>query len=65
MIRHTFLFIALVGVLTTAVFSSSFGHGVGYETLPPQLLGGKKVAMEVNSKTDNSAGKRHLQLFPI
>jgi len=64
MVRHTFLFIVLVGVLTTAVFSSSFGHGVGYETLPPQTLGDKEVAMEVNSKTDNT-GKRQLNFFLV
>ncbi len=54
----------LFGILFLVVFLSSlhaaFGHGVGFETLPPQMLGDKKVAMEVSSIVDNSTGRRQV-----
>lgn len=50
-----FLFIVLrVCAFTSVMGSSAFGHGVGYETLPAQMLGDRKVAMEVNSIVDNA-----------
>ncbi len=63
MILQTLLLAVFVGVLVIVAFPSALGHGVGYETLPPQSLDGKKVAMEVNSKTDNSTGKKQLSFF--
>ncbi|TBR26531.1 MAG: peptidase [Candidatus Nitrosotenuis sp.] len=56
---------ALVGILSVAVFlsmsaHSAFGHGVGFETLPPKMLGDRKVAMEVSSTVDNSTNRRQV-----
>ena len=47
-------------VFTPLIVSSAFGHGVGYETLPAQMLGDRKVAMEVNSIVDNATSKRQV-----
>ncbi len=56
-----FLFVMLATcVFTTLMVSSAFGHGVGYETLPAQMLGDRKVAMEVNSVVDNATSKREI-----
>ncbi|TBR11886.1 MAG: hypothetical protein EPO62_01105 [Candidatus Nitrosotenuis sp.] len=54
---------ALVGILSLVVFlsmssHSALGHGVGFETLPPKMLGDRKVAMEVSSVVDNSTNSR-------
>jgi len=38
----------------------AYGHGIGYETLPPQMLGDRQVAMEVSSTVDNSTGKKQI-----
>ena len=51
----------IVGVLLLIIFLGvsthyASGHGVGFETLPPQMLGDRKVAMEVSSVLDNSTG---------
>ena len=56
---------ALVGILSLVVFlsmsaHSAFGHGVGFETLPPKMLGDRKVAMEVSSTVDNSTNSRQV-----
>jgi len=55
----------LVGILSLAVLlgmsaHSAFGHGVGFETLPPKMLGDRKVAMEVSSNVDNSTHRRQV-----
>ena len=55
----------LVGILSLIVFLSisahaAFGHGVGFETLPPKMLGDKKVTMEVSSNVDNSTNRRQV-----
>ncbi len=55
----------LVGILSLVVFlsmpaHSAFGHGVGFETLPPKMLGDRKVAMEVSSTVDNSTNRRQV-----
>ncbi|MGQ0772464.1 MAG: hypothetical protein ACT4NT_06820 [Nitrososphaerota archaeon] len=49
-----------VCVFATGIVSFAFGHGVGYETLPAQMLGDRKVAMEVNSIVDNATSKRQI-----
>lgn len=41
-------------------FDAAFGHGIGYETLPPQMLEGRMVAMEVNSNVDNATGRKQI-----
>lgn len=42
------------------VFQTAFGHGLGYETLPPQMLGDRKVAMEVSSTVDNATSRKQV-----
>jgi hypothetical protein len=53
------LFVAFV-IFFVVSFNVAFGHGVGYETLPPQMLGDRKVAMEVNSSVDNATGRKQI-----
>lgn len=57
----TQLLIAVFVVFFVVVsLDAAFGHGVGYETLPPQMLGDRKVAMEVNSDVDNATGRKQI-----
>lgn len=56
---------ALVGVLLLVVFLSivthnASGHGVGFETLPPIMMGDKKVTMEISSNVDNATNRRQV-----
>ncbi|HEY8109781.1 MAG TPA: peptidase [Candidatus Nitrosotenuis sp.] len=58
--RHT-----LVGILFLVVFLSVsthnvFGHGVGFETLPPKMLGDRKVTMEISSNVDNATNRKQI-----
>lgn len=50
---------SLIMVLGTSAHLA-FGHGVGFETLPPKMLGDRKVAMEVSSTVDNSTNRRQV-----
>ena len=55
----------LIGILSLIIFlgissHAAFGHGVGFETLPPKMLGDRKVAMEVSSNVDNSTNRRQI-----
>lgn len=52
-----FVAFAIFFVITV---NGAFGHGVGYETLLPQMLGDRKVAMEVNSNVDNATGRKQI-----
>jgi hypothetical protein len=59
--KTRFLFAASLVLLAAVVLvQAAFGHGVGYETLPPQMLGDRKVAMEVNSNVDNATGRKQI-----
>lgn len=56
---------ALVGILLLVVFLSmsshnAFGHGVGFETLPPKMMGDRKVTMEISSNVDNATNRRQI-----
>lgn len=57
--KTEFLLAAFV-IFFVISFDAVFGHGVGYETLPPQMLGDRKVAMEVNSNVDNVTGRKQI-----
>lgn len=51
----------LVAVLISAsLLPEVLGHGLGSETLPPQLLGDRTVAMEVSSTVDNSTQQKQM-----
>lgn len=47
-------------VMFAVVLQSALGHGVGSETLPPQMMGNKKVAMEVTSNADNATSRKQI-----
>ena len=47
-------------VILGIIFPPVFGHGVGYEILPPQMLGDRKVAMEVGSTVDNATNRKQI-----
>ncbi|WP_268543071.1 hypothetical protein [Candidatus Nitrosotenuis cloacae] len=48
----------LSGIVLLPLVLPVFGHGVGSETLPPQMLGDRKVAMEVSSIVDNATNRK-------
>lgn len=56
--------VCLICALTVSVVllavSTAYGHGIGYETLPPQMLGDRKVAMEVSSIVENSTNSKQI-----
>jgi hypothetical protein len=61
MIPHQKIIVLLVSMTVTGfVFPVAFGHGVGYETLPPQMLGNRKVAMEVSSTINNATNQKQV-----
>ena len=56
---------ALVGILFLIVFLSAYthdayGHGVGFETLPPKMMGDRKVTMEISSNVDNATNRKQV-----
>lgn len=52
--------VLLSGLVILSLVPPALGHGVGYETLPPQMLGDRKVAMEVSSVVDNATSKKEI-----
>jgi hypothetical protein len=55
------LAIVVVGAILTSGMLLAYGHGIGYETLPPQMLGARQVAMEVSSTVDNSTNSKQIK----
>jgi hypothetical protein len=51
----------VAGVILTSGVLFAYGHGIGYETLPPQMLGARQVAMEVSSTVDNSTNSKQIK----
>ena len=45
------LIIVVVTVFSITSIPNSFGHGIGYEVLPPVMMGDKQVSLEVISST--------------
>ena len=41
----------LVCLLLFSPISESYGHGLGYEIMPPEMLGSKLVSLEITSDT--------------
>jgi len=41
----------LICVLLLSSISESYGHGLGYEIMPPEMLGSKLVSLEITSDT--------------
>ena len=38
-------------ILVFSSISESYGHGLGYEIMPPEMLGTKLVSLEISSDT--------------
>lgn len=51
--------ILLVGVVSIMV-PCAFGHGLGSEVLPPQLLDNREVSLEVKSTNDNATQRKQI-----
>lgn len=56
---------ALVGIILLVVFLSvsthnASGHGVGFETFPPKMMGDRKVTLEISSNVDNATNRRQI-----
>ncbi|WKT57674.1 hypothetical protein QVH35_10135 [Candidatus Nitrosotenuis chungbukensis] len=49
----------LVVILSMSAHNAS-GHGVGFETLPPKMMGDRKVTMEIASNVDNATNRRQV-----
>ncbi|WP_177316535.1 hypothetical protein [Candidatus Nitrosotenuis chungbukensis] len=49
----------LVVILSMSAHNAS-GHGVGFETLPPKMMGDRKVTMEISSNVDNATNRRQV-----
>ena len=43
--------VLLICVLLFSSISESYGHGLGYEIMPPEMLGSKLVSLEITSDT--------------
>ena len=39
----------LICILLFSSISESYGHGLGYEIMPPEMLGSKLVSLEITS----------------
>ena len=61
--------ISIVFLISLLTISSSYGHGVGYEVLPPVPLGDKQVSLEVTSSQysdpDSTDRQITLSLFDV
>lgn len=55
------LAVVVSGIILTSGALLAYGHGIGYETLPPQMLGSRQVAMEVSSTVDNSTNSKQIK----
>lgn len=55
-----FVFVLIVILGSFTISKQAFGHGSGYETLPPKMLGEKKVTMEIASSVDNSTKRKSI-----
>lgn len=58
--KKIFFFAICISFLFAIPVVHVFGHGVGSETLPPQMLGDRKVAMEVSSTVDNATSRKQI-----
>ena len=49
--QYVLCFGLLICVLLFSSISESYGHGLGYEIMPPEMLGSKLVSLEISSDT--------------
>jgi len=50
-LKHQYVFYSgfLICILLFSSISESYGHGLGYEIMPPEMLGSKLVSLEITS----------------
>jgi len=41
----------VLGIIISMGMTNAFGHGLGYEIMPPEMLGSKLVSLEISSDT--------------
>ena len=46
-----FLSFFVLGIIISMGMTNAFGHGLGYEIMPPEMLGSKLVSLEISSDT--------------
>ena len=46
-----FLLFFVLGIIVSIGTTNAFGHGLGYEIMPPEMLGSKLVSLEITSDT--------------
>jgi len=46
-----FLSFFVLGIIISVGMTNAFGHGLGYEIMPPEMLGSKLVSLEISSDT--------------
>lgn len=61
--ERTIFFLVFISVLLPFAVLLAYGHGIGYETLPPQMLGSRSVAMEVSSTIDNATNSKEIKFL--
>ena len=49
--RYVLCFSLMTCMLLFSSISESYGHGLGYEIMPPEMLGSKLVSLEISSDT--------------
>ena len=42
-----FLSLFVLGIIISMGMTNAFGHGLGYEIMPPEMLGSKLVSLEI------------------
>ena len=50
-IGWVFCFGLIACMLSFSSITESYGHGLGYEIMPPEMLGSKLVSLEISSDT--------------
>ena len=64
--KEFLVFVLPIFILTVFfVIPDSYGHGLGYEILPPVDLGSKQVALEISSNMIIAVSYTHLTLPTI
>jgi len=46
-----FLSFFVLGIIISMGMTNAFGHGLGYEIMPSEMLGSKLVSLEISSDT--------------
>jgi len=46
-----FLSFFVLGIIISMGMTNAFGHGLGYEIMPPEMIGSKLVSLEISSDT--------------